>query len=248
MKGVLLCGGTGTRLAPLTKVLNKHLLPVGPEPMFFHPLRRMVEAGLLDIAIVCGGQTPGAFMELAGDGSQFGEGVRLTYQYQEKPAGVPDALRCALVFDWDDILVMLGDTILGAPIKGFADEFLLGAQGGVGARIMIQEVPDPERCGVLQWDADGNFLGIVEKPTQPAASSEAIIGAYCFDHSVWSRLRNLRASERGELEIVDVLNSYLRDGRLICDEFAGPYADAGTWPGYREANRITWAQWEACHD
>jgi glucose-1-phosphate thymidylyltransferase len=238
MKGVVIVGGEGTRLRPFTLAVNKHILPVGPVPMFFWPVRALASAGVTEAMIVCGGKTPGAFMEMAG--SELC-GVRLTYGYQGKPQGIADALRVAEDFvAGEDCLLLLGDTILDAPLLEWATDF--DAQG-YGARMLLQAVPDPERCGVVEWEEDAcgepTVARIVEKPVNPP-SHDAVLGAYCFDGTVWDDLARMRPSERGQYEVTDLLQVYLMGGALGWGYYAGQYADAGTMEGYRRANEIGW--------
>ncbi len=241
MKGVVIVGGQGTRLQPVTRAINKHLQLVGTLPMFFWPLRTLAQAGIEDVLLVCGGKTPGHFMELAVDGREFG--LHLLYAYQHEPRGIADALRCAERYvGGDDCCLMLGDTILDDCLGDFLACF--DAQG-YGARMLLQEVPDPERCAVVEWDEAGQVRRIVEKPVAPP-SNMAVLGAYCFDRKVWDYLHSMRPSERGQYEVSDLLQLYLMAGALTYQVYTGQYADAGTLPGYRRACEIAWEMSEKC--
>lgn len=232
MKGVLLCGGTGTRLQPLTNGINKHLLPVGPEPMFFHPLRSMREAGVTEAAIVCGSVADGVLFCRMSKAMHL---PHLSFGYQHSPLGTADALCVARWFCGDEpFLFMLGDTILDGSIATLAAE-------RDGAAIMVQRVPDPERCAVIDFDSfDGCLTDIVEKPEHPP-SDLGVLGAYWLTPRVWEYLPALQPSKRGEYELTDLLRMYLRDGALSWTHFEGQYADAGTLEGYRRACEIAWA-------
>lgn len=237
MKGVILVGGLGTRLAPMTRVTNKHLLPVGRFPMVYYPLHALAEAGLDEIILITGGNSPGGFLELLHDGSEFGLKT-LYYAYQFAPRGIADALRLAEGFvDGDDCVVMLGDNIVDASLRPFVEGFQ--NQGG-GARILLTEVPDPERFGVPEFDEDGRLTRLIEKPMVPP-SNLAIIGVYAYDARLWEILPTLQLSERGQYEITDVNNLYLQSGQLKYDTFIGNWSDAGTPESLYRAAQIAWA-------
>lgn len=237
MKGVILVGGLGTRLAPMTKVTNKHLLPVGRFPMVYYPLHALAEAGIAEVILITGGNSPGAFLELLHDGSEFGLKT-LYYAYQFAPRGIADALRLAEAFvDRDDCVVMLGDNILDASLRPFVEGF--ERQGG-GARILLTEVPDPERFGVPEFDAQGKIVRLIEKPSAPP-SQYAVIGVYAYDARVWEILPQLELSPRGQYEITDLNNVYLQSGELHYDIFAGHWSDAGTPESLHRASQIAWA-------
>ena len=224
MKGIILVGGLGTRLEPMTRVTNKHLLPVGQFPMVYYPLHTLVDAGIRDIMLVTGGNNPGAFLELLHDGREFGLD-HLYFTYQREPRGIADALRCAQHFVGDDCcLVMLGDNILAGSVRPFVESYL---DSGVGAKVLLTEVPDPQRFGVPEFDEDGNITGIIEKPDQPP-SSYAAIGVYMYDQLVWDILPTLELSARGQYEITDVHNVYLERGVLSYDIIDCGWSDAGT--------------------
>jgi len=234
MKGVVLAGGLGSRLYPLTKITNKHLLPVFDKPMIYYPIQCLVNAGITDILIVTGGNSAGHFLQLLRNGSDFGL-RRLNYAYQEGEGGIADALKLAEAFaEGDSICVVLGDNIIEGNIKKAVTDF--GQQGG-GAKIMLKEVHDPERFGVATVK-DGKVGKIVEKPKTPE-SNLAVIGIYMYDPAVFDICRTLKPSNRGELEITDVNNEYLRRGTLTCDVLQGWWTDAGTFESlYRSATLI----------
>jgi len=234
MKGVVLAGGLGSRLYPLTKITNKHLLPVFNKPMIFYPIQCLVNAGITDILVVTGGNSAGHFLQLLRNGSDFGLN-RLNYAYQEGEGGIADALKLAEHFaEGDEIAVVLGDNIIEGNIKKAVDDFK--KQGG-GAKILLKEVHDPERFGVASVK-DGKVVKIVEKPKVPE-SNLAVIGIYLYDPSVFDICRSLKPSNRGELEITDVNNEYLRRGNLTCEILKGWWTDAGTFESlYRSATLI----------
>jgi len=232
LKGVVLAGGMGTRLSPLTRVTNKHLLPIYDEPMVHYPIRALAQAGIRDILVVTGGESAGDVLKLLGSGDEFGL-EHLGYAYQRGAGGIAEALGLARYFvGGDDVAVVLGDNILEKPITGAADRFR--AQGG-GARILLKRVPDPNRFGVAEVDASGRVLGIQEKPKQPK-SDLAVIGVYFYDNSVFSVVDGLKRSDRGELEITDVNNAYLARGALQAEEIEGWWTDAGTFESLHHAN------------
>lgn len=235
MKGVVLAGGLGSRLYPLTKITNKHLLPVFDKPMIYYPIQCLVNAGITDILVVTGGNYAGHFLQLLRNGSEFGL-RRLGYAYQEGEGGIADALKLAEEFaEGESICVVLGDNIIEGSIKKAADDFR--AQGG-GAKILLKEVHDPERFGVATIDADGKVLKIVEKPKTPETNL-AVIGIYMYDADVFDICRTLRPSDRGELEITDVNNEYVRRGTLTSEKLDGWWTDAGTFESlYRSATLV----------
>ncbi len=237
LKGIVLAGGMGTRLNPLTKVTNKHLLPIYDEPMVHYPIRCLVEAGIRDIMVVTGGESAGDFLKLLGNGRAFGLD-HLEYGYQEGAGGIAEALGLTRWFvGQDDIVVVLGDNILEKPIAGAVDRYR--KQGG-GARILLKKVHDPGRFGVAEVK-DGKVLGIVEKPKQPK-SDLAVIGVYMYDNAVYSIVNGLKRSDRGELEITDVNNAYLRAGNLHAEEIEGWWTDAGTFDSLFLANSLVHEQ------
>lgn len=223
MKGVVLAGGTGSRLFPLTRVTNKHLLPVYDKPMIYHPLQTLVDAGIQDILIVTGGNSAGEFLRLLRNGKDFGL-QQLNFAYQEGEAGIADALRLAEYFvDGDKVCVILGDNIIEGSVRLAAEQFAKQDRGGM---ILLKEVPDAERFGVPVFE-DGQIIRIDEKPKAPG-SPYAVIGIYFYDGTVFDRIRALKPSRRGEYEITDVNNSYLAEGRLTFEILEGWWTDAGT--------------------
>ena len=233
MKGVVLAGGLGTRLYPLTKITNKHLLPVYDKPMIYYPIQCLVNAGITEILIVTGGNSAGHFLQLLRNGADFGL-KRLNYAYQQGEGGIADALKLAEHFaEGDSICVVLGDNIIEGNIKKAVDDF---QRQGNGAKIMVKEVHDPERFGVATV-ANGKVVKIVEKPQNPQ-SNYAVIGIYMYDGRVWDIIKTLKPSDRGELEITDVNNHYLRAGTLQCDRLSGWWTDAGTFDSLHAANEL----------
>ncbi|MFM1871204.1 MAG: Glucose-phosphate thymidylyltransferase [Planctomycetota bacterium] len=237
MKGVVLAGGLGSRLYPLTKITNKHLLPIFDKPMIYYPIQCLVNAGITDILIVTGGNSAGHFLQLLRNGSDFGL-KRLSYAYQEGEGGIADALKLAEAFaDGEPICVVLGDNIIEGSIKKAADDFRAQVANGGGAKILLKEVHDPERFGVATIQ-DGKVTGIIEKPKQPP-SNLAVIGIYMYDAQVFEICKTLKPSSRGELEITDVNNEYLRRGSLTCEVLQGWWTDAGTFESlYRSASLV----------
>jgi len=216
VKGVILVGGLGTRLLPMTRVTNKHLLPVGSFPMVYYPLYNLAEAGVRDIMIVTGGNSPGDFLELLHDGSDFGL-EHLTFTYQRGAGGIADALRLARSFVGDErVAVVLGDNVLGGSIRPYVDAY---RDQPSGARILLREVHDPERFGVAEIDAEGRVLSIEEKPERPK-SNLAVVGVYMYDRRLWEILPTLQPSGRGQLEITDVNNAYREAGELTAEVLA----------------------------
>jgi len=233
MKGVILAGGLGTRMLPLTKITNKHLLPVYNQPMIYYPIQTLVRAGIDEIVLVTGGHYAGDFLNLLGNGKDFGLRF-INYAYQEGEGGIADALRLARVFTGKDkIVVILGDNILEKDITEYVARF----KDQDGAKILLKEVADPERFGVAELDAAGRVVDIVEKPKKPK-SNLAVIGVYMYDGQVYDIIQNLKPSARGELEITDVNNAYLRMGKLTADVIDGWWTDAGTFPSLYRATRL----------
>ncbi len=233
MKGIILAGGLGQRLHPLTKVTNKHLLPVYDRPMIHYPLQTLVDAGIHDIMVVTGGTSAGDFLRLLGNGKEFGL-QHIHYGYQEGEGGIAAALQEARFFAGEDSLcVFLGDNIIEGGIRKARDAY--EAQGG-GARILLKEVPDPQRFGVPVLE-DGRVVRIDEKPDNPA-SSYAVTGIYFYDAHVWEILQTLVPSGRGELEITDVNNHYIREGHMEYDILEGWWTDAGTFESLLHANQL----------
>jgi glucose-1-phosphate thymidylyltransferase len=230
MKGVVLAGGLGTRMYPLTKVTNKHLLPIYNQPMIYYPIRTLVDAGIDEILIVTGGNSAGDFLRLLGNGKEFGL-RHINYTYQEGEGGIAAALSLAEYFaDNDKIVVMLGDNIIERNIREAVDSFRAQRDG---ARILLKEVADPQRFGVPVFDGD-KIVRIDEKPRAPA-SNYAVIGIYMYDHRVFDFIKTLKPSERGELEITDVNNFYIREGKIAWDILDGWWTDAGTFDSLQYA-------------
>jgi glucose-1-phosphate thymidylyltransferase len=233
MKGVILAGGLGTRLYPLTRVTNKHLLPVYDRPMIFYPIQTLVNAGITDILLVTGGQNAGDFLRLLGNGKDFGL-KHINYTYQEGEGGIADALRLAEHFaDGQKICVVLGDNLIETNILAACGKFEKQERG---AHIILKEVPDPERFGVPVLE-NGRIVRIEEKPRQPK-SRYAVIGIYMYDATVFDRIRKLQPSGRGEFEITDVNNQYLAEGTLTYSILEGWWTDAGTFESLLRANNL----------
>ena len=233
MKGVILAGGTGSRLYPLTRVTNKHLLPIYDKPMLYYPLQTLVDAGIKDILIVTGGNNAGDFLRLLRNGKDFGL-KQLSFAYQEGEGGIADALRLAEPFaTGEKICVILGDNILEDSILASKEKFETQKEG---ALVLLKKVPDPERFGVPVFEGK-RIVKIEEKP-KLAGSPYAIIGVYFYDGTVFDRVRPLRPSSRGELEITDVNNSYLREGKLEHEIIEGGWTDAGTFESLWRAAKM----------
>jgi glucose-1-phosphate thymidylyltransferase len=233
MKGVILAGGLGKRLHPLTKITNKHLLPVHNEPMIYYPLRTLLNAGITDILIVTGGNHAGDFLRLLGNGREFGL-KHLNYTYQEGEGGIADALSLAEHFsDYEKMVVILGDNIIEGNIALAANEFRKQKEG---AKILLKEVPDPQRFGVPEI-VDGKIVGIEEKPMIPK-SQYAVIGIYMYDGKVFDIIRTLKPSNRGELEITDVGNAYIREGKMTYNFLEGWWSDAGTFESLHRTSNL----------
>ena len=233
MKGVVLAGGLGTRLLPLTKVTNKHLLPVYNKPMIFYPIQTLVNAGVREIMLVTGGNNAGDFLKLLGNGKEFGL-KHLNYTYQEGEGGIADALRLAEHFsDGEPVCVMLGDNIIEGNILAAAKAFRTQGQG---AKILLKEVKDPQRFGVPILEGK-RVVRIEEKPANPQ-SSYAVTGVYFYDASVFDIIKTLKPSGRGELEITDVNNAYIASGTLTWDVLDGWWTDAGTIESLHLANQL----------
>lgn len=234
MKGVVLAGGTGSRLFPLTKITNKHLLPIFDKPMIYYPIETLVEAGIHEILIVTGGRNAGDFLRLLGNGKQFG--AHLNYTYQEGEGGIAEALGLAEHFaHGDSICVILGDNIIETTIRHAAEDF---QRQGAGAKILLKEVPDAERFGVAEVIGD-RIVGIEEKPVKPR-SNFAVTGIYMYDASVFDKIKTLVPSSRGELEITDVNNAYISEGTMSFSYLEGWWTDAGTFDSLlRAANLVS---------
>ena len=240
LKGVVLAGGTGSRLYPLTKVTNKHLLPVGRYPMIFHPLMRMQRAGIAEVAVVTSPEHMGDVVNLLGSGRAFG--LDLTYRVQDEPGGIAQAIGlCETFVGAAPFLVILGDNIVSADLGGEVAAYReqLGTSGG-GARVLLQEVPDPERYGVPRFEggeAEGRIVEIIEKPSAPP-SHYSVTGIYFYDPDVFEIIRDLEPSRRDEYEVSDVSNAYIKRGGLSHGFLKGWWGDAGTLEGWHEANQL----------
>ena len=233
MKGIVLAGGTGSRLNPLTRVTNKHLLPVYDKPMVYYPIQILVNAGIEEILIVTGGKNAGEFLRLLGNGRDFGL-KHLNYGYQEGEGGIAEALGLAEYFaGGQPICVILGDNIIENNICSAVDKFV---QQDGGAKILLKEVPDAQRFGVAEIRGE-HVLGIEEKPKSPK-SNYAVIGIYMYDGTVFDKIRRLKRSARGELEITDVNNFYIAEGKLTFEIVEGWWTDAGTFDSLLRANNL----------
>ncbi len=233
MKGVVLAGGLGSRLHPLTKVTNKHLLPIYSKPMIYYPIETLVEAGIRDIMIVTGGKNAGDFLRLLGNGREFGL-AHLNYTYQEGEGGIAAALSLARFFaDRQPICVILGDNIIEGSIGRYVQNF---KEQGSGARILLKEVDDPQRFGVPAIQGN-KIVRIDEKPKVPA-SRYAVTGIYMYDEEVFDFIQDLKPSDRGELEITDVNNAYIQKGRMHYDILEGWWTDAGTFESLLRASNL----------
>jgi glucose-1-phosphate thymidylyltransferase len=235
IRGILLAGGTGSRLHPLTQVTNKHLLPVGRLPMIVHPVRALIALGITDILVVTGREHAGHVVGLLGNGHDYG--CSFTYRVQDQPGGIAQALGLAESFcQGDPMLVLLGDNIFESTLAGpFARFQAQHAQGG-GARLLLKEVPDPGRFGVAEMDGE-RLVRIHEKPAKPS-SRLAVTGIYFYDAEVFDHIRALRPSPRGELEITDVNNAYAAQERLSWEPLDGWWTDAGTFESLATAERL----------
>jgi glucose-1-phosphate thymidylyltransferase len=233
MKGIVLAGGTGSRLFPLTKITNKHLLPIYDKPMIYYPIQTLVDAGIDDIMIVTGGRSSGDFLRLLANGKEFGLS-HINYTYQEGEGGIADALALAAHFAaGHKICVILGDNIIEKSIRGAVEDF---RKQESGAKILLKEVTDAERFGVAEFSGD-RIIGIEEKPRQPK-SAYAVTGIYLYDESVWDKVKTLKPSERGELEITDVNNAYIREGSMTYAFLEGWWTDAGTFESLLRATNL----------
>jgi glucose-1-phosphate thymidylyltransferase len=231
MKGVILAGGLGTRLRPLTLVTNKHLLPVYDRPMIHYPIECLLNAGIDEIMVVTGGEHAGDFLKLLKNGKQLGV-KNLQYAYQEGEGGIADALKLAEDFaDGEKICVILGDNIIETNIRKAAGDFFTQRSG---AKLLLKEVSDPQRFGVARLDDDGKLVEIIEKPKDPPTNL-AVIGIYFYDNDVFEFCQSLEPSARGELEITDVNNAYLSRGDLTYEVIEGWWTDAGTFDSLHRA-------------
>jgi len=233
MKGVVLAGGSGSRLFPLTKITNKHLLPIYNKPMIYYPIETLVNGGIGEILLVTGGKNSGDFLRLLSNGREFGL-KHLHYTYQEGEGGIADALSLAEHFaDSDKLCVILGDNIIESNIRQAAEDF---RRQPSGAKILLKQVPDAERFGVAEI-SDGRIVGIEEKPSRPK-SNYAVTGIYFYDASVFEKVKRLQPSGRGELEITDVNNAYIEEGSMSYGFLEGWWTDAGTFDSLRRASNL----------
>jgi len=230
MKGIILAGGTGSRLYPLTKVTNKHLLPVGDKPMIYHPIEKLLEVGIKEVLIVTGTEHMGDVVNLLGSGKDFN--CRFTYKVQDEAGGIAQALGLAENFAGiDPVVVILGDNIFEHSLQKAVSNY-----DGSGAQILIQKVEDPERYGVAELEGD-KVISIEEKPKEPK-SNYAVTGIYFYDAKVFECIRTLKPSGRGELEITDVNNFYIKNGLMKSSVLEGWWTDAGTPDSYKHANKL----------
>ena len=233
MKGIVLAGGTGSRLFPLTKITNKHLLPIYDKPMIYYPIQTLVDAGITDIMVVTGGKNSGDFLRLLANGKHFGL-KHIAYTYQEGEGGIADALKlCEHFAEGDSVCVILGDNIIEDDITPFVERFKAQRSG---ARLLLKEVDDPERFGVPELDGD-RIVRIEEKPKEPK-SKYAVTGIYMYDGRVFDYCRDLKPSLRGELEITDVNNAYVAAGDLCYDILTGWWTDAGQFESLFYAGQL----------
>lgn len=232
LRGIVLAGGTGSRLRPLTKVTNKHLLPVGQKPMIYYPIEKLTAAGIDEILIVTGVEHMGDVVSLLGSGKDFN--CRFTYKVQDEAGGIAQALALAENFaQGQPVAVILGDNIFHANLKKYVDKFIAQC---TGARILLRQVPDPQRFGVAEL-ADGKIISIEEKPPKPK-SNYAVIGIYFYDGGVYDIIRMLKPSARGELEITHVNDAYIAKGQLAYDIIEGWWTDAGTFESLARAGEF----------
>jgi glucose-1-phosphate thymidylyltransferase len=235
MKGIVLAGGTGSRLFPLTKITNKHLLPIFDKPMIYYPIQTLVDAGIEDLLIVTGGRNSGDFLRLLANGKEFGL-KHINYTYQEGEGGIAEALALAEHFsEKSKICVILGDNIIEGSIKDAVQDF---ERQEHGAKILLKEVHDAERFGVAEIQ-DSRIVGIEEKPACPK-SNYAVTGIYMFDETVFDKTRTLKPSARGELEITDVNNAYIREGTMTFNYLEGWWTDAGTFESLMRAANLVY--------
>lgn len=233
LKGIILAGGLGKRLNPLTKITNKHLLPIYNKPMIYYPLQTLVECGISEILLVTGGNHAGEFLRLLGNGKEFGL-KHIHYTYQEGEGGIAEALRLAEDFAaGDKTVVILGDNIIEKSIKGAVDDFRKQRKG---AKVLIKKVEDPERFGVAELKGD-RIVSIEEKPKKPK-SDYAVTGVYMYDPDVFNIAKTLKPSKRGELEITDVNNVYLKREELSYGILDGWWTDSGTFDSLLRANLL----------
>ena len=233
LKGVILAGGIGKRLEPLTSITNKHLLPIYSKPMIYYPLQMLIDAGITDIMIVTGGNNAGDFLRLLGNGIEFGL-KHIHYTYQKGEGGIADALAMAEHFaEGGKLVVILGDNIIEKSIRDYIEKFRAQPEG---AKVILKEVEDPERFGVAEI-MDGRLISVEEKPAKPK-SNYIVTGIYMYDSKVFDIIRTLKPSGRGELEITDVNNAYIKKGQMTYDILNGWWTDAGTFDSLLRANKL----------
>ncbi|MDO8740179.1 MAG: sugar phosphate nucleotidyltransferase [Candidatus Woesearchaeota archaeon] len=232
VKGIILAGGTGSRMYPCTKVTNKHLLPVHNKPMIYYPLQTLISAGIKEILIISGTEHAGDFLRLLGSGKEFG--ARLSYEIQDEAGGIAQALSLAETFvDKEKFVVILGDNIFEDNIRKDVEDF---ASGFNGAKVFLKEVPDPQRFGVAEIKGD-KIVSIEEKPKAPK-TNYAVTGLYMYDAGVFNIIKNLKPSRRGELEITDVNNEYIKNSSMTFSILKGFWSDAGTFDSLYRATTL----------
>jgi len=233
LRGIILAGGLGKRMDPLTRITNKHLLPVYCKPMIYYPIQTLVEAGIRDILIVTGGNNAGDFLRLLGNGAEFGL-KHINYTYQRGEGGIAEALNLAEHFaQGEKTIVILGDNLIEKSIKRYVEDFV---KQGEGAKILLKKVPDPERFGVAEIKGN-KIVKIEEKPKKPK-SDLAVTGIYMYDPKVFDIIKTLKPSRRGELEITDVNNKYIEWGEMTFDVLSGWWTDCGTFDSLLRANKL----------
>lgn len=233
LRGIILAGGLGKRMDPLTRITNKHLLPVYCKPMIYYPIQTLVEAGIRDILIVTGGNNAGDFLRLLGNGAEFGL-KHINYTYQRGEGGIAEALDLAEHFaQGEKVVVILGDNLIEKSIKRYVEAFMKQDEG---AKILLKKVPDPERFGVAEIKGD-KIVKIEEKPKKPR-SDLAVTGIYMYDPKVFDIIKTLKPSRRGELEITDVNNKYIEWGEMTFDVLSGWWTDCGTFDSLLRANKL----------
>ena len=238
MKGIILAGGAGTRLKPLTTVTSKQLLPIYDQPMVFYPLQTLLQAGIKEILIIVAPERAGDYLRVLGSGKEFG--AKFTYEIQDKPNGLAEAFIIGASFiDGQPVTMILGDNLYLDDKQEILNAI---SSFSIGGRVFAKEVPDPERFGVVEFDQNKNVLTIEEKPVKPR-SNFAVTGLYIFDGRVSQIAKNLKPSARGELEIVDVQKTYLAEGHLDVRMFTGTWLDTGTFESLLEAGNIV-ANWK----
>lgn len=231
MKGIILAGGKGTRLMPLTKVINKNILPIYDKPLVYYPILTLRQAGIRDILIISGSGHAGQFLDLLGSGSELG--VNLSYDVQEEPKGIAHGLAIAEDFaDTDKVALILGDNLFGNSLEKAVLDFTKQEKG---AKIIIKQVPDPQRFGVVKFNKKEQIIGIVEKPKRPP-TNWMVTGFYLYDHRVFDIIRKLKPSPRGEYEITDLNNIYIQEGTMTYQKVKGKWLDCGTFDSLLQAN------------